>query len=309
MIILKKWFQFLRLANILIMVMTFYLIRMLVLVPYAEHSGIELTFSDFHFTILIIVTALTASAGNIINDIYDIKIDEINKLLKTLLENKTDKEKEEARLDIALAITIETNDWDYMDKGNYLGRPALKYIATQNYTHPTRPYNGGTFYKLVNGDHFFVANYNTENYYDTGTFYYYQFNGIYEQILNLGVSNSEIQNILTSGQYNSQIITLSSEVMSKFYSLYHTPAVGASGAVYGVLVAFGMYFKDAKLALIFFPIPIAAKYFIPVLIAFDLFFGMTKYSVGNIAHFAHIGGAFIGFIIAWYWKKNQFKTH
>lgn len=138
---------------------------------------------------------------------------------------------------------------------------------------------------------------------------YYQFNGIYEQILNLGVSNSEIQNILTSGQYNSQIITLSSEVMSKFYSLYHTPAVGASGAVYGVLVAFGMYFKDAKLALIFFPIPIAAKYFIPVLIAFDLFFGMTKYSVGNIAHFAHIGGAFIGFIIAWYWKKNQFKTH
>ena len=41
----------------------------------------------------------------------------------------------------------------------------------------------------------------------------------------------------------------------------------------------------------------------------DLFFGMTKYSVGNIAHFAHIGGALIGFIIAWYWKKNQFKTH
>ena len=40
----------------------------------------------------------------------------------------------------------------------------------------------------------------------------------------------------------------------------------------------------------------------------DLFFGMTKYSIGNIAHFAHVGGALIGFIIAWYWKKNQFKT-
>ena len=73
-----------------------------------------------------------------------------------------------------------------------------------------------------------------------------------------------------------------------------------------MLVAFGMYFKDAKLALIFFPVPIAAKYFIPVIIAFDLFFGMTDYSVVNIAHFAHIGGALIGFLIAWYWNKNQF---
>ena len=138
---------------------------------------------------------------------------------------------------------------------------------------------------------------------------YYQFNSIYEQIANLGLSASEINNILTSGQYNNQLITLPSETMNKFYSLYHTPAVGASGAVYGVLVAFGMYFKDAKLALIFFPVPIAAKYFIPVMILGDLFFGMTKYSIGNVAHFAHVGGALIGFLIAWYWKNNQFKVN
>ena len=138
---------------------------------------------------------------------------------------------------------------------------------------------------------------------------YYQFNSIYEQIANLGLSASEINNILTSGQYNNQLITLPSETMNKFYSLYHTPAVGASGAVYGVLVAFGMYFKDAKLALIFFPVPIAAKYFIPLMILGDLFFGMTKYSIGNVAHFAHVGGALIGFLIAWYWKNNQFKVN
>lgn len=138
---------------------------------------------------------------------------------------------------------------------------------------------------------------------------YYQFNGIYEQITALGISPSEIQNILTTGQYNDTLITLSNKTMSEFYSLYHTPAVGASGAVYGILVAFGLTFPDAKLALIFFPVPIAAKYFIPVMIASDLFFGVTKYSIGNIAHFAHIGGAIIGFIIAWYWKKNQFKAH
>ncbi|TXD52531.1 MULTISPECIES: rhomboid family intramembrane serine protease [unclassified Polaribacter] len=136
---------------------------------------------------------------------------------------------------------------------------------------------------------------------------YYQFNGIYDQLVSFGLSNGSIQNILDIGSYNDPRIALSNETMKKFYSLYHTPAVGASGAVYGVLVAFGLYFKDAKLALLFLPVPIAAKYFIPVMILGDLFFGMTKYSVGNVAHFAHIGGALIGFIIAYYWKQNNFK--
>ena len=138
---------------------------------------------------------------------------------------------------------------------------------------------------------------------------YYQFNGVYEQLINLGLSTSDIQNILTSGSYNDKIVTLSNTEMSEFYSLYHTPAVGASGAIYGVLVAFGLSFPNAKLALIFFPVPIAAKYFIPVMILGDLFFGVTSYSIGNVAHFAHIGGAIIGFIIAWYWKKNQFRMN
>jgi membrane associated rhomboid family serine protease len=138
---------------------------------------------------------------------------------------------------------------------------------------------------------------------------YYQFNNIYDQLVNFGLSGGEIQNILKIGSYNDSRILLSNETMIKFYSLNHTPAVGASGAIYGVLVAFGLFFKDAKLALIFFPVPIAAKYFIPVMILGDLFFGMTKYSMGNIAHFAHIGCALIGFIIAYYWKKNEFKTN
>lgn len=140
---------------------------------------------------------------------------------------------------------------------------------------------------------------------------YYEFNSIYEIFTGAGLSHEEIIGILNVGSTNDARLTglLTNEDFNKFWSLYHTPAVGASGAVYGVLVAFGLYFKDAKLALIFFPIPIAAKYFIPVLILGDLFFGMTKYSVGNIAHFAHVGGALIGFIIAWYWKRNQFRVY
>ncbi|MCB0476095.1 MAG: rhomboid family intramembrane serine protease [Flavobacteriaceae bacterium] len=84
-------------------------------------------------------------------------------------------------------------------------------------------------------------------------------------------------------------------------------AVGASGAIYGVLVAFAIRFPDAKLMLIFLPVPVAAKYFVPVLIFLDLFFGIFSVPGDNIAHFAHVGGALIGFLIAWYWKNNQFK--
>jgi len=137
---------------------------------------------------------------------------------------------------------------------------------------------------------------------------YFQFNGVYEQLVNAGLSGTEIQHILDTGTFNEQILSaVSRDDISEFFATYHTPAVGASGAVYGVLVAFGMMYPNAKLALIFFPVPIAAKYFIPLMIFGDLFFGMTKYSVGNVAHFAHIGGAIIGFIIAYYWKQNQFK--
>ena len=137
---------------------------------------------------------------------------------------------------------------------------------------------------------------------------YFQFESIYNQLISFGLNASDIQEILNTGSYNTALIGLPTETMNEFYSLYHTPAVGASGAVYGVLVAFGLMFPDAKLALIFFPVPIAAKYFIPLMIAGDLFFGVTKYSIGNVAHFAHVGGALIGFLIAWYWKKNEFKS-
>ena len=84
--------------------------------------------------------------------------------------------------------------------------------------------------------------------------------------------------------------------------------VGASGALYGILVAFAMLFPNVQLMLLFPPIPVKAKYLVPILILFDLFFGFTSYSVGPIAHFAHIGGAITGFIMMWYWKRNNFNN-
>jgi membrane associated rhomboid family serine protease len=79
--------------------------------------------------------------------------------------------------------------------------------------------------------------------------------------------------------------------------------VGASGAIYGVLVAFAWLFPNFKVMLIFLPVPIAAKYFIPVLLLIDLSAGVTGVSIfgQNIAHFAHVGGAVVGFLLLQFW--------
>ncbi len=141
---------------------------------------------------------------------------------------------------------------------------------------------------------------------------YYHFHSGYEALLGAGLTDGQIMEMLSTGQYRSDLLNIvSQETLQSLYDSYNIPAVGASGAIYGVLVAFGMMFPNAELMLIFFPVPIKAKYFIPGLILLDLFSGVTGFSVfgQGIAHWAHIGGALFGFIMAWYWKKNSFDKH
>jgi membrane associated rhomboid family serine protease len=123
-----------------------------------------------------------------------------------------------------------------------------------------------------------------------------------------GVSAQDIDTALTSDVQTMR--SFSEEKLQDFWRLFNMPVVGASGAIYGVLVAFGMLFPNAKLFLIFLPVPIAAKYFIPVLIALDLFSGVTGFSIfgGGIAHFGHVGGAIIGFLLMWYWRGRTPRT-
>jgi len=127
-----------------------------------------------------------------------------------------------------------------------------------------------------------------------------------------GVDPNEALELVRSGRYNTQWYSMAdASTINNFLSAMNTPAVGASGAIYGVLVAFGMAYPNSQLFLMFVPVPVKAKYFIPGLIALDLFSGVTGYSLfgSGIAHFAHVGGALIGFLMAWYWKKNQFNNH
>lgn len=84
--------------------------------------------------------------------------------------------------------------------------------------------------------------------------------------------------------------------------------VGASGAVFGVLIAFGMLFPNSELFIIPFPFPIKAKWFVIGYGALELYLGISGNVNDNVAHFAHLGGLIVGFVIVYYWKKKG-KTY
>ncbi|MDT0557201.1 rhomboid family intramembrane serine protease [Ichthyenterobacterium sp. W332] len=88
--------------------------------------------------------------------------------------------------------------------------------------------------------------------------------------------------------------------------------LGASGCIMGILAAFGMMNPNAKLMMIFLPIPIKAKYFIPGIIILDIisaFTGQSFFSPSNTAYMAHVGGAVVGFLIMWFWRKNSMDKY
>ncbi|MFA9189457.1 rhomboid family intramembrane serine protease [Flavobacterium sp. FBOR7N2.3] len=147
----------------------------------------------------------------------------------------------------------------------------------------------------------------------TGINYYY-FNDAVSILGENGFRKSEILQLLNEGKINTQwqAILTPSEYQN-FISAFAGKVVGASGAIYGVVVAFAFMFPNAELALMFIPVPIKAKYFVPGLVLIDLYLGVSGQSIfggsSGIAHFAHVGGALFGFLIMWYWKKNQFNDN
>ena len=139
---------------------------------------------------------------------------------------------------------------------------------------------------------------------------YFQISTVVEQLVEAGYSPIALTETLQSGQYNTAWSNVISQTeLSQLLTSFNMSMVGASGALYGILVAFAFLFPNTELMIIFLPIPIKAKYFVPILLASDLFFGFSSYSLGPIAHFAHLGGAVTGFIMMWYWKKQQFNNN
>ena len=145
------------------------------------------------------------------------------------------------------------------------------------------------------------------------SFLYYSFYSNLDLLLNSGYEQQTVLNLLMEGKYNTSWVNiLGQEGLMSFNTSFLSTMVGASGAIMGVLVAFGMFFPESKLMLIFFPIPVKAKYFIPGIILLDLFSAITGQAIfrpSNTAFIAHLGGAFTGFLIMYYWKKNQFNRN
>ena len=144
-------------------------------------------------------------------------------------------------------------------------------------------------------------------------FTYLEFNPAYQALLDAGIQPSQIYESLDRAvQTNSYQFFqgVSQETVMQLTDAYVTPMVGASGAIFGVLAAFAVVYPNLPLYIMFIPIPIKAKYLIGgyfLINVYSAVTGATLLGPSNTAYWAHIGGAVIGFITMYYWKKNQFN--
>ena len=127
---------------------------------------------------------------------------------------------------------------------------------------------------------------------------FYFVTGLGAALLHTGVQYIEAQ------VYMSQIADGSQQAMAALHQLKLTPTVGASGAIYGLLLGFAMLYPDARLTLIFPPVTLKAKWFVVIFAVIELVTGVTGIG-GGIAHFAHLGGMLFGWLLIMYWKKKR----
>jgi rhomboid-like protein len=138
-------------------------------------------------------------------------------------------------------------------------------------------------------------------------FIFYFFTGFGALILHQAVQAYEIYELAGTISFGpDSLAELQSSGGQDLVRNYIIPTVGASGAIYGLLIAFGYLFPNTELMFLLIPVPIKAKYLIPVLVLFELYLGITGMRGGtNIAHFAHLGGALFGFILLKYWQRDR----
>ncbi|MEO7211944.1 rhomboid family intramembrane serine protease [Mucilaginibacter sp.] len=137
-------------------------------------------------------------------------------------------------------------------------------------------------------------------------FNFYFITGIGALLLHMFVQGLEVHNLIGSFTLGgADVNNISEAALQSVYSIYRTPILGASGAIFGVLVGFGMLFPNLELMILFIPVPVKAKYIIPVYIVLELFLGVKQYSGDSVAHFAHLGGALFGFLLIKLWGVKR----
>lgn len=152
--------------------------------------------------------------------------------------------------------------------------------------------------------------------------FYYVSCGIFAALVQMGVFAIYIHNLegLLPVDVVQQVVEQGYGVLQRGYNytdpdcamlnaFINTPMVGASGAIYGVLLAFGFLFPNIPVYIFFIPVPVKAKWLIIGYFAIELMYGVSG-SADGVAHFAHLGGMIFGFLILLYWKKKGiFSNH
>lgn len=132
-----------------------------------------------------------------------------------------------------------------------------------------------------------------------------------------GIGAGLIQQLFWTVEYHSAITAINEAISSNIMNapsliaqkeqfLNMLITIGASGSVFGLLLAFGWLFPEAKLMLIFFPVPIKARIFVLMYGVIELFMGVAQFSGDNVAHFAHLGGMLFGALLILWWNKKKY---
>lgn len=121
---------------------------------------------------------------------------------------------------------------------------------------------------------------------------------VYERVLDFVNTFEEFKN-------DPKIIEQSKEIIRSFYRPDAGVTVGASGAIFGILIAFGLLFPNSEMFILFIPFPIKAKYLVGFYALYEIYAGVEKASGDNVAHFAHIGGMIVGFVLVKYWNSKR----
>ncbi len=131
--------------------------------------------------------------------------------------------------------------------------------------------------------------------------FYYLFCGVGAGIIQEIVQFIQYEMVLSD--YSSVNIGTAIIPMNEYLNMMTT--VGASGAIYAILLAFGMIFPNQQLFIFPLPMPIKAKYFVIGYALIELYSGFANNPSDKVAHFAHLGGMIFGFILIMYWKKKN----
>jgi len=105
---------------------------------------------------------------------------------------------------------------------------------------------------------------------------------------------------------NADSVLRQKELLENLKDIIRTPMVGASGAIFGVVTAFATLYPDAKIGIMFIPVPMKVKYVMPIVIVISIYLGVSG-NGGGIAHLAHVGGALVGWILARIWRKHLYR--